>query len=307
VSQRAGARKAPEYALPKLEVQSSKLVTRRALFLRRLRTNRLAIVGAVIVGTLIAMAILAPVIAPESEEDMPLEEQYLPPSLSHPFGTDDFGRDILSRVMLGARISLRVGIVAIGIAAVAGSAIGLLAGYFGGWVDIVSGWLVDVMLAFPGLLLALGVIAVLGASLTNVMIAVGVGASPTYARLMRGQVISLRRMEYVEAALASGAGSVRILLRHILPNALSPLIVLASLGIADAILAAAALSFIGLGAQPPTPEWGAMLSSGRAYLREEWWIATFPGIAIAVTVLGFNLLGDGLRDALDPRAVSRSG
>jgi peptide/nickel transport system permease protein len=290
---------------PKLEAQGSKLVSRRALFLRRLRANRLAVAGAVIIGLLVAMAVAAPVIAPEGEGEMPLEEQYLPPSLSHPFGTDDFGRDILSRIILGARISLRVGFVAIGIAVLAGSTIGLLAGYYGGWIDLVSGWLVDVMLAFPGLLLALGVIAVLGSSLTNVMIAVGVGASPAYARLMRGQVLSLRRTEYVESAVAIGAGGGRILLRHILPNALSPLIVLASLGIADAILAAAALSFIGLGAQPPTPEWGAMLSAGRAYLREEWWIATFPGIAIAVTVLGFNLLGDGLRDALDPHATSR--
>jgi peptide/nickel transport system permease protein len=234
---------------------------------------------------------------------MPLESQFMPPSRAHPFGTDDFGRDILSRIIYGARISLRVGIVAVGLSVVAGSLIGLLAGYYGGWVDLVSNWIVDVMLAFPGLLLALAMIAILGPSLTNVMIAVGIGSIPAYARLMRGQIMSLNRKEYVESARAIGASNGRILFRHLLPNALSPLIVLASLGVADAILAAAALSFIGLGAQPPTPEWGVMLNAGRTFLRDEWWIATFPGLAIAITVLGFNLLGDGLRDALDPRAT----
>ncbi len=183
-----------------------------------------------------------------------------------------------------------------------GSLLGLLAGFYGGWIDIAANWVIDVMLAFPGLLLALAMIATLGPSLTNVMIAVGIGAVPAYARLMRGQILALGRLEYVEAARATGASNSRIILRHLLPNALSPLIVLGSLGIADAILAAAALSFIGLGAQPLTPEWGVMLSSGRTYLRDEWWIATFPGLAIAIAVLGFNLLGDGLRDALDPRA-----
>lgn len=289
--------------LPELE-RRRRTRTQRALVWRRLRANRLAIVGACLVGLLLVTAIAAPLFAPEDPTAMPLENQFLPPSLAHPFGTDDFGRDILSRVIYGSRISLRVGIVAVGIAAVAGSAIGLLAGYYGGRFDMISQWVIEVMLAFPGLLLALGMIAVLGPSLTNVMIAVGVGAVPGYARLMRGQVLSLRRREFVEAAWAAGAGSGRILTRHILPNAFSPLIVLASLGIAEAILAAASLSFIGLGAQPPTPEWGAMLSAGRSYLRDEWWITTFPGVAIAVTVLGFNLLGDGLRDALDPRTAN---
>jgi peptide/nickel transport system permease protein len=274
--------------------------TQRAIVLRRLRGNRPAVAGAAVIGALVVVAAFAPLLAPYDPVGMALEDQFLPPSGEHPLGTDDFGRDILSRMIHGSRISLQVGLVAVGIAAIVGSVVGACAGYFGGWFDLLSGWAVDVMLAFPGLLLALGVVAVLGPGLLNVMIAVGIGSIPSYARLMRGQVLGLKGREYVEAARAVGAGHGSILFRHILPNALSPLIVLASLGIAGSILAAAALSFIGLGAQPPSPEWGAMLSSGREYLRHEWWITTFPGIAIAITVLGFNLLGDGLRDALDP-------
>jgi peptide/nickel transport system permease protein len=274
-----------------------------ALMGRRLLANRLAVVGALIVGALIVIAVIAPWIAPEDPIYMDLSREFLPPSADHPLGTDDFGRDILSRIIVGSRLSLRIGIVSVGIAAVVGSVIGLLAGYFGGWLDLISQRVIDVMLAFPDLLLALAIVAVLGASLVNVMIAVGIGSIPVYARLMRGQVLALREKEYVESARASGAQAGRIIFRHILPNSLSPLIVLASLGIASAILTGAALSFIGMGAQPPSPEWGAMLSSGRDFLRHEWWIATFPGIALAITAFGFNLLGDGLRDALDPRAI----
>ncbi len=288
--------------LPELERQRETRRQRR-LAIGRLRANRLAVAGGAIILALALVALAAPLLAAEDQDSMTLENQFLPPSAEHPFGTDDFGRDILSRVILGSRISLQVGLVAVGIAATVGTVIGLLAGYYGGWVDTISQWAVDVMLAFPGLLLALGVVAVLGPGLLNVMIAVGIGSFPGYARLMRGQVLALKQTEYVEAARASGATGGRILTRHILPNALSPLIVLASLGVAGAILTAAALSFIGLGAQPPSPEWGAMLSSGREYLRREWWITTFPGAAIAITVLAFNLLGDGLRDALDPRAT----
>ncbi|MDI3341372.1 MAG: ABC transporter permease [Sphaerobacter sp.] len=277
--------------------------TQRQIVFQRLRANRLALVGAGIVLSLVVMAVVAPVISPHDPVEMVLADQFLPPSRSHPFGTDEFGRDILTRIFYGARISLRVGVVAVGIAGVVGSLVGLCAGYFGKWVDLISQQIIDVMLAFPGLLLALAIIAVLGSSLTNVMIAVGIGSVPSYARLMRGQVLSLKQKEYVEAARAMGAGHWRILSRHILPNAVSPIIVLASLGIASSILSAAALSFIGLGAQPPTPEWGAMLAAGRDYLRDEWWIATFPGIAIALTVFGFNVLGDGLRDALDPKGL----
>lgn len=271
------------------------------LMMRRLLANRLAVVGGLIVGLMLLMAAIGPALMPEDPTAMALDQQFLPPSAEHWLGTDDFGRDILSRIINGARLSLQVGIISVGIGAVIGSLIGLVAGYFGGWVDMVSQRLIDIMLAFPNLLLALAIVAVLGPSLPNVMIAVGIGTVPAYARLMRGQVLSLKQKEYVDSARASGANSSRILLRHILPNALSPLIVLSSLGIAGAILTGAALSFIGMGAQPPSPEWGAMLSSGREYLRHEWWIATFPGIALALSAFGFNLLGDGLRDAFDPR------
>jgi peptide/nickel transport system permease protein len=273
------------------------------LMWRRLVANRLAIVGGVIVVAMILMALFAPLLAPADPIEMELSDKFQPPSRAHPFGTDDFGRDVLSRVIHGSRVSLQVGLIAVAIAASAGSFIGLLAGYFGRWFDMLSQRVIDVMLAFPDLILALAIVAVLGPSLRNVMIAVGIGSIPIYARVMRGQVLSLREKEYVEAARAAGAGHMRLVFRHILPNALSPMIVIATLGIAAAILAGAGLSFIGMGAQPPTPEWGAMLASGREYLRDEWWIATFPGIAIALTVLGFNLLGDGLRDALDPRSV----
>ncbi len=268
---------------------------------RRLSGHRSALLGGSIIATILAVALVGPLLAPHDPVAMDLSNRFLPPSLAHPFGTDDFGRDVFTRVIYGARISLQVGIIAVGIAGTLGSLLGLLTGYVGGWVDAAGQWLVDVLLAFPGLLLALAIIAVLGPGLPNVMVAVGIGSMPAYARLMRGQVLSLKHDEFVEAARVIGCSSARILFVHILPNTLSPIIVLASLGFAGAVLSAAALSFIGMGAQPPTPEWGAMLATGREYLRQEWWIATFPGMAIALTVLGFNLLGDGLRDALDPQ------
>jgi peptide/nickel transport system permease protein len=209
----------------------------------------------------------------------------------------------LSRVIHGSRLSLKVGLISVVIAMISGSILGLVAGYAGGWFDMLSQRVMDVMLAFPELILALAIMAVLGPSLRNAMIAIGISAIPVYTRVMRGQVLSLREKEYVEAARAAGAGHMRLIFRHILPNTFSSMIVISTLGIAGAILAGSGLSFIGLGAQPPQPEWGAMLASGREYLRHEWWIATFPGIFIAVTVLGFNLMGDGLRDAFDPRAI----
>ncbi len=274
---------------------------RWAVMARRFAANRLALIGAVIILIMVVGALVGPVLDPSDPTAMNFDQQFLAPSSSHIMGTDDFGRDIFSRIVNGAMQSLQVGIVSVAIGAVVGSLIGLVSGYFGGWFDLVSQRFIDIMLAFPDLLLALAIVAVLGPSLTNVMIAVGIGSVPVYARLMRGQVLTLKRREYVESARASGAGAGRIIFRHILPNTLSPLVVLASLGIAGAILTGAALSFIGMGAQPPSPEWGAMLSAGREYLRQQWWIATFPGIALALTALGFNLLGDGLRDILDPR------
>lgn len=283
--------------------QQRRIRTQWELMASRLIANRLAVVGGVIILVMIIAALAAPLLTSHDPVAMTLSDRQLPPSRDHFFGTDEFGRDVFTRVLYGGRISLRVGIIAVGIGMIVGSVIGLVAGYFGRWFDMVSQRFIDVMLAFPDLILALAIVAVLGPSLTNVMIAIGISSIPVYARVMRGQVLSLREKEYVEAARAAGAGHMRLIFRHILPNALSPIVVIATLGIAAAILAGAGLSFIGMGAQPPSPEWGAMLARGREFLRNEWWIATFPGIFIAITVLGFNLLGDGLRDALDPRAL----
>lgn len=267
----------------------------------RLGSSYHAIAGLAILGTIVLAALFAPIIAPDDPLTMTMSDQFLAPSWEHPFGTDEFGRDILSRVIYGARYSLRVGVLATLLAVGGGTLLGLIAGYFGGWIDSLGQKLTDVMLAFPGLLLALAIIAILGTGLQNVLLALGIGGIPYYARLMRGQVLSLKQREFIEAARVVGSGHTRIMLRHLFPNTLSPLIVVASLDLGANILAAASLSFIGLGAQPPTPEWGAMLSAGRDFMRDQWWIATFPGLAIVVTVLGFNLLGDGLRDSLDPR------
>ncbi len=240
-------------------------------------------------------------IAPQDPLVQDLYGRLSPPSGKNWFGTDDFGRDILSRVIHGARVSLHVGVAAVAIALVVGTAIGLIAGYWGGLLDNVLMRLMDLMLAFPSILLAIVVVAVLGPSLSNAMLAVGIVSIPQYARLVRASVLSIREQDYVTAARALGAGDARIILTAILPNCIAPLIVQSTLGMAGAILDAAGLSFLGLGAQPPTPEWGAMLSSGRDFILSAPWVLTFPGLAILLTVLAFNLLGDGLRDALDPK------
>jgi peptide/nickel transport system permease protein len=270
---------------------------------RRMWSNRMGMVGLFIIVFMYLVAFAAPLIAPADPIDMTLENQFQPPSSEHLMGTDDFGRDVFSRLVHGARLSLRIGPIAVGIAFIVGGILGGISGYLGRWPDMIIQRFMDIMLSFPDLILALAIMAVLGPSLVNVMIAIGISSIPVYTRVMRGQVLSLREKEYVEAARAAGASHARLIFRHILPNTFSPLIVIASLGMAAAILAGSGLSFIGMGAQPPSPEWGAMLASGREYLRHEWWIATFPGIAIAVTVLGFNLFGDGLRDAFDPRTL----
>ncbi len=255
----------------------------------------------VILGVLALLAVLAPFLPLADPIQIDSPRALYSPGTPYLFGSDQYGRDVFSRVLFGSRVSLMIGPLAVGIALVPGVAVGLLAGYHGGWVDVVLMRIVDVMLAFPGILLALGIVAVLGPSLTSLMVAVGISSIPTYARLTRASVLSARENLYVDAARVVGASDLSVLVRHILPNVVAPIIVVATLGVGAAILVAATLSFLGLGSQPPTPEWGRMLSEGRQYLREQWWIATFPGLAIMLAVLALNMLGDGLRDALDPR------
>lgn len=271
------------------------------LFWKRLLKNRLAAAGGVLLLGFLLLAIAAPLAAPQDPFAQNLYERLQPPSLANPFGTDDFGRDVLSRVIHGARISLRVGITAVLIALVLGVPIGLVSGYWGGALDQVLMRAMDLMLAFPSILLAIAIVAILGPGLENAMLAVGVVAVPQYARLVRASALSVRGQDYVQAMHALGAGDFHILLFSVLPNCLTPLIVQSTLGLATAILDAAGLSFLGLGAQPPLPEWGAMLTGGRELVLRAPWVLTFPGVAIFLTVLAFNLLGDGLRDALDPR------
>ncbi|MDP9370198.1 MAG: ABC transporter permease [Chloroflexota bacterium] len=265
------------------------------------RRNRGAMIGLAITLLLVAVGLLAPVLSPYDPTGMGVGKRLEAPSSTHLFGTDKFGRDLFSRVVAGTRLTLFIGAVAVGISCTVGSLLGLLSGYFGGWADNVIMRLVDVMFSFPDILIALSVVALLGPSLRNAVIAVGISAIPWYARLIRGTVLVEQQKQYFEAAQSLGASHLRLIGRHILPNALPPILVLATLGFSTAVLSAAALSFLGLGAQPPTPEWGLELALGRDLMRQAWWIMTFPGLAIAITVLGFNLLGDGLREALDPR------
>lgn len=272
------------------------------LLWKQLRKNHLAMIGGVLLLGFFMAALFAPLLSPYDPLAQDLYNRLEPPSLDHPFGTDDFGRDILSRVIYGSRISLRIGVVAVVIALALGTSIGLIAGYWGGLLDQVLMRLMDLLLAFPSILLAIGIVAILGPGLENAMLAIGLVAVPQYARLVRASALSVREMDYVQASRALGAGHTRILLVAILPNCLAPLIVQATLGLATAILDAAGLSFLGLGAQPPLPEWGAMLSNGRELIVRAPWVLTFPGIAIFLTVLAFNLFGDSLRDALDPKS-----
>ena len=222
------------------------------------------------------------------------------PSSIYWLGSDHFGRDIFSRLLAGAHLSLLIGLVSVSLSVTVGLLLGLPSGYFGGWVDMLVMRLMDLMLSFPSVLLALGIVAIAGPSLVNVMLAVGIASIPTYTRLVRASALSVNNLPYIEVARALGSSHLRIIVTHIIPNILAPLIVLATLGTAGAILTGAALSFLGLGAQPPTPEWGAMLSEARNYMRLGWWLTVFPGLAIALTVLALNQLGDGLRDLLDP-------
>jgi peptide/nickel transport system permease protein len=269
--------------------------------LRRLVRNPRAVFGAVVLALLIIAAIFADQLSPYPPNVQNLRNRLQPPSAEHLLGTDQFGRDILSRIIHGGRISLQVGFLSVGIALVIGGLMGILAAYYGGWLDSLFMGLVDVLLALPAFLLALAIVAALGPSLTNVMIAVGIANIPSFARITRSAALSVRELDYVAAAKAAGSSDLRIMLKHIVPNALSPVIVQVTLSLAGAILAAAGLSFLGLGAQPPTPEWGSMLNAARPFIREAHWAVTFPGLAIVVTVLALNLVGDALRDVLDPR------
>jgi len=271
----------------------------------RIRRNPGALAGLIVLVAIVLCAIFAPVIAPDDPIAQDTQAIRQHPSWSHPFGTDNFGRDIFSRVIYGGRHSLPVGLIAVGIAGVVGVVTGLIAGYYGRWIDTITMRVVDMMLAFPGILFAMSIVAILGTSLFNLMLAVGISSIPEYTRVVRGSVLSTREMEYIIAARVSGANGRRVMLRHILPNILPPIIVLATLGIAGAIILGSTLSFLGLGIQPPTPEWGNMMSDGRTMMRHYWWVSFFPGLAIMLTVLSINLLGDGLRDALDPRLRNR--
>ncbi|MDB9526668.1 ABC transporter permease [Oscillatoria sp. CS-180] len=270
-------------------------------FLWRLLESPSAKIGGFICLVLVLTAIFAPVIAPHDPTELGVGELLQPPSLEFWFGTDEFGRDLFSRIVYGSRLTLYVGLIAVGISMTVGVLVGLIAGYIGGWLETILMRMIDVLFSFTETLIALAAVAVLGPSLTNAMIAVGISSIPFYARITYGAVLVEKNKEYFEAAQAIGAQHSRLIFRHVLPNVLSPIIVVATVGVSVAVLSASALSFLGLGAQPPSPEWGAMLAAGRDYFKRAPWITTFPGLAIAFTVLGFNLLGDALREALDPQ------
>ncbi len=269
--------------------------------LRRLARSRNVVIGTFILVIIIILTTFAPWITPYDPIQVIPADRLQPPGAAHIFGTDDFGRDIFTRVLYGGRLSLQVGLISLTLARTLGTTLGVLAGYYGGRTDAIVMRLMDVMLAFPGILLALAIVAVLGKSLPNVMIAVGISTIPVFTRIVRASTLSIKQIDYITAAHALGCPAWRIMFSHILPNVITPIIVIATNGIAGAIISGAALSFLGLGAQAPTPEWGIMLSEGRVYLRSAAWITTFPGLSIMVTVLSINLLGDGLRDVLDPR------
>jgi peptide/nickel transport system permease protein len=288
----------PALAAP---TRQSRRRTEWGAFWRALARTTPGRLGGAIIVFLVVVALAAPLVAPYAPLKIDVIHRLEGPSAAHLFGTDEVGRDVFSRVLYGARISLRVGVIAVAIALALGITLGMVSGFYGGVVDIVIMRVIDIMLAFPGFLLALAIIAMLGPSLTNAMIAVGIGETPGFARLVRGSVLSVKAQDYVLAQRVLGATNRRIMWRGVLPNVLSPIVVLGTLEFPVAILAAASLSVLGLGAQPPAPEWGAMLVSGRSFITTAPWLINFPGLAIFVTVLGFNLFGNAVRDALDPR------
>lgn len=267
----------------------------------RLRRNKLAMFGLFIISIAAFIAIFADKLAPYDATEQDIYNRFAAPCLEHWFGTDNYGRDILSRILIGSRISLLVGVVATAISTVSGIFLGAIAGYYGGRIDNYIMRFLDVFMAIPNLLLAIAIAAAMGPGVLSAMIAVGVADIPRMARTARAPIMMTRNQEYIEAAQAINASTSRIILRHVLPNSFAPIIVQITFNIARAIITASGLSFLGMGVQPPTPEWGSMLSAGRGYLRDYWWVTTFPGAIIMITVFSFNVLGDGLRDALDPR------
>lgn len=266
-----------------------------------LKKNKMAMIGLALIILLIIMAAFADFIAPYGVDDQDLLNKFQAPCGAHLFGTDDFGRDIFSRIIYGSRYSLAIGACAAILSAAIGMLVGSVAGFYGGKTDNLLMRLIDIMLAIPSTLLGISIVAALGNGIRNVIIAVAIGAVPSYARIVRASILSVKEQEYIEAARSIGASDLRIIMRHILPNCLAPIIVQITMSVAKAILEASALSFIGLGVQPPAAEWGAMLSAARPYFRRYWWVMTFPGLAIMMIIFGLNLFGDGLRDALDPR------
>ncbi len=268
---------------------------------KRFSKNRLALIGSCVVLSLITIALLAPILAPYDPTTIDIQNVLSPPSKAHLLGTDELGRDLLSRMIWGSRVSLKVGIVAVGIAMIIGIIIGSVSGFYGGMADAILMRFVDVMLAFPTFFLILAVIAILEPSIFTIMAVIGVTGWMDVARLVRAEFLSLKERDFVDAAQALGASNFRLIFRHILPNALSPVFVAATFGIAGAILTESGLSFLGLGVQPPDPSWGNILTSGKDNIEVAWWLSLFPGLAILITVLSYNLVGEGLRDALDPR------
>ncbi|HEU0165521.1 MAG TPA: ABC transporter permease [Thermomicrobiales bacterium] len=295
----------PSAANSLAQLAPTRTPSRGRSLLRQYARNRGAVVGAVIVLIIIAAALLQQWINPYDPLGVSPLNALKSPTWRHPMGTDEYGRDVFSRVMDGAHVSLEIGVFAVVISTLVGSSLGLVSGFKEGVIDGVIMRLVDMLLAFPGVLLALSIIAVLGANLRNVVIAVGIGTIPVYARVVRGSVLAVKNSTYIDAARVSGCSEIRIAIVHIVPNILASILVLATIGVAYSILNGAALSYLGLGVQPPSAEWGLMVSDGRSYLRDAWWMATGPGLALAILVLSINLVGDGVRDATDPRSRAR--
>ena len=288
-----------------LDRESLKRETHFTSALRRMKKNKGALAGTIIIFSIILTAVFARYISPYDPLEQDFGNMFLSPSIEHPFGTDQYGRDVATRIIYGARYDLMIGVAVVSIHFVVGVSLGLIAGFYGGIIETVIMRVVDVMLSIPSVVLALTIAGFLGGGIQNVIIAIGAIGWRDYTRLVRAEVLSARENVFVEAAQAIGCSDLRIIVRHIMPYVIAPVIAYTSLGIATAILWSAALSFLGLGAQPPTPEWGAMLADGREFMQDAWWIATFPGLAIMVTIIGFNFFGDALRSALDPKSDRR--